>query len=211
MNKVVAMKADNPQDEVTIVRLLGVNYHISSASVNKSGAFNIGVTQTSTYEMSNGTEMDLTSSYTEKCTWFPHPDLVDAFKMLRSHLAFFSEIPEAKGKSLVELEEEFTVNINKEKVSPLDRIYVTGFISDGISVTLTGFKMLNRGKQMPLTPPSVKWNEDTAGVVPYEFPDELMHVLNHVREECLLYKKGKAAPSAADLFTQEDEDADEPE
>lgn len=200
---------DNQEKEVKPVRIIKTEVDIHGFKGNKGAGLIIPLTETVTFEMSDGSEMEFISSYPKSCRSFIHPDLVAAIGMLKAHLAFLAELPESKGfDSIPSLEEEREEDDKGGmNVSPLDRIFIDEVEWDSLGVKIKGHKLLRRGKLMPLPAPQLKYHED-AGVKPYDHADELQHVITHLTEELNLYMKGKVAPSAQgslDFPDQEDD------
>ncbi len=117
----------------------------------------------------------------------PHPDLLHAFDLLRAHLAILCSQLDGRDAELSDLEDE-------EKFISLFK--VSGFSIGGSGetegVTLIGSKKIKRGV-LNLVTPFTKFMDENA---PYEYGDELNHLVYHAIEEANLYLDDKIAPDA---------------
>jgi hypothetical protein len=124
-----------------------------------------------------------------------HDDLQHSMNRLRPHLAVICEqIDDSRIKDIADLEEldpteDYKTNSIEKKVL---MFFVTGFTLEGSgeneSVSLTGFRRLTTGEDLPLKSPKTKW----AGV--YQFVDELRSAVDLIIHEVEEYMNGKAAP-----------------
>lgn len=124
-----------------------------------------------------------------------HNDLQLAMDRLKPHLAVICEqVEDSKIKDIEDLENldligDYKTNSIEKKIL---MFFVTGFTLEGSgeneSVTLTGFRRLSTGEDLPLKSPKTKW----AGV--YQFIDELRATVDFIIHEVEEYMNGKAAP-----------------
>jgi hypothetical protein len=131
----------------------------------------------------------------EKLPFLPHPDLLLAFDLLRSHLIIAcqqKEAYDAYGELISPL--TFESYQGEEADNPLNKFKVTGFaINDSeTGVTLTGNKRTRGSASLPLS----QYADFFGGEDAYEFGDELYHCIKHARNEVLLYYNGKVAPDS---------------
>jgi hypothetical protein len=131
----------------------------------------------------------------EAVPFLPHPDLIHAFDLFRSHLILICQQKEAYNAygELIE-PSEFEHFQGEYKDNPLNRFKVTGFaISDaGDSVTLTGHRYLRGKATLPLTAVADFHGGDDA----YEFGEELYIVTKNAAHQVHQYYHGKYAPDS---------------
>jgi hypothetical protein len=124
-----------------------------------------------------------------------HNDLQLAMDRLKPHLAVICEqIDDSKIKDIEDLESldptgDYKTNSIEKRIL---MFFVTGFTLEGSgeneSVTLSGFRRLSTGEDLPLKSPKTKW----AGV--YQFIDELRATVDLIIHEVEEYMDGKCAP-----------------
>ncbi len=162
---------------------------IFKAKLAKNGGVEVEFEQTLTIEKPSEKPFNINSYEGSKREPFPHEDLVLAFSLLRSHLAFICDLPETRDKELHQLDDD---------VEALERIKVTGFSIGGNGesegVTLIGFKRLKGGRLLNLSTPFTKYVDESGEG--YEYAAELSYLMNHVTDEVELYIDGKIAPDA---------------
>ena len=193
MTKVITIKADKLAEKIaeaaigefipTLIK------KITKAKFNKAGGVDVDFESIATIiDPNTGKPVELISDDGKKGRYFAHQDLVDAFTMLRSHMAFICDLPEARGLTLHELEDDDDL---------LEKIKITGMSLGGDGehegVTIIGMKILNSGKVLNLVAPFTKFVDENQ---PYLYGDELCHITDHVSHEVLAYVEGKYAPSA---------------
>lgn len=176
----------------------GVKVKITEATVGKSGV-NVKYWKVVTRPFANiKGDMELRefeNSGAEKLPFLPHPDLLLAFDLLRSHLLIACQQKEAYD-AYGELISPVTFeSFNGEEIdNPLSRFKVTGFAvnESETGVTLTGHKRTRGSATLPLS----QYADFFGGEDAYEFGDELYHCIKHARNEVLLYYNGKVAPDS---------------
>lgn len=163
-----------------------VNRKISKVKLAKNGGVIVEFEQTIIIKI-DGKDVEQVADVPYAGRNLPHPDLLHAFSLLRSHLAIICSQLDGKDADLKEIEE------NEQF---LEKFNVTGFSIGGSGesegVVLIGNKNIKRGT-LNLVSAFIKF-EDTNN--PYEYQDELSHLINHGVDEANLYVEGKIAPDA---------------
>lgn len=117
----------------------------------------------------------------------PHPDLIHAFNLMRAHYVIIAGQLDGKNAELDKVE-------NNEDFIALFKI--TGFSIGGNGesegVTLIGNKKIKRGI-INIPAPFTKFFDEQD---PYEYADELQHLVMHATDEVNKYIDGKIAPDA---------------
>ena len=169
-----------------------VSRKISKVKLHKGGGLEVEYEQTITIPQEEGEPLELNGEVPYKGRNLPHPDMMDALKMLRSHLALICDLPEAKNLDFHELE---------DLPENLEKLHVTGFSiggnGDHEGVTLIGYKILGSGKVLNLVAPFTKYQDENGG---YNYAIELQGTIDHAASEALEYLDGKIAPSAQGEF-----------
>jgi hypothetical protein len=163
---------------------------VQKVKISKTGGVDVEFETIATIlDPVNGKPIDLYSDDVKKGKFFAHQDLIDALNMLRSHLTFICDLPEAREITLHDLED-----LNEEL---LEKIHVTGISLGGDGehegVSIIGYKVLGSGKVLNLVAPFTKYFDENDA---YLYSDELRHTCHHIANEALLYIDGKYAPSA---------------
>ena len=179
-----------------------ISRRIIKAKLAKHGGLDVEFEQTIKFLNDKEEEIELTSDASLSCKNFPHPDLVNAFNMMRAHLAIITDMPEAIGLSLHDLDDKEDL-IEKFKVSS----FSIGGSGESEGVTLSGGKKLNGGKILNLSTPFTKFDDEND---PYEYHYELKSLIDHACDEVNEYLDGKIAPNAQQEipFGESDDDHD---
>lgn len=188
----------------------GTRYKITEASMGKAGVnLKYWKVVTRDFENANGqTELrEFENSGAEKLPFLPHPDLLLAFDLLRSHLIIAcqqKEAYDAYGDLIAPV--TFESFKGEDGDNPLNRFKVTGFaINDSeTGVTLSGLRFTRGSATLPLS----QYLDFHGGENAYEFGDEVYHVIKHVRNEVLAYYHGKIAPDSQYSLDFEDAASD---
>lgn len=177
-----------------------VKRKITKAKLAKNGGLEVNFEETVTFTDGEGKPIELNRDPSIICKNFPHDDLINAFALLRPHLAIITDSIEAHNKTLYELDDE-PESLEKFKVNS----FSIGGSGEHEGVTLSGIRKLGGGRILNLNTPFTKyWDEHD----PYSYADELKGLIDHICQEVELYLDGKIAPDAQlDLF--EDNEADE--
>ena len=119
-----------------------------------------------------------------KGDWIAHQDLVEAFNRLTPHLILLCEQPEA---SSIDVD-------NIESISTVPGYTVSSFTIAGEEedegFTISGTRLLNSGKVLPLNTPFQKWDD----AAPYEYISEVGEVISSLQYHVEQYLEGKRAP-----------------
>lgn len=176
----------------------GTKVKILKASLGKNGVnvtYNKVVTRDFANANGNVELREFENPGTEKLPFLPHPDLVLAFDLLRSHLLIACQQKEAfdaYGELISPVTfESFSGEPND---NPLARFKVTGFeINDAeTGVNLVGHRYTRGKATLPLS----QYADFHGGEDAYEFGEELYHVIKHACQEVLAYYNGKLAPDS---------------
>lgn len=125
------------------------------------------------------TEENYSNDIMKKCSQIIHSDLAKALDMLKPHLVYICEMPEAEILKEVGL---YDFNIER-----LDNYVITGYSHGGSDessgIVIIGQKLLQSGKVLNLTTPFIQFADDEA----YPFCQELKEDINTCDSEVYDY------------------------
>ena len=178
-----------------------VSRHITKVKLAKNGGVEVEFEQTTVLPVDGGNVIEYYADVPYKGRSLPHPDLLHAFELLRGHLAIICSQLDGKKPDLhkIESDELFLALFKVTGVS-------IGGTGDSEGVTLVGNKKIKRG-QLNLVSSFTKYMDEND---PYEYADELMHLVTHVVDEANQYVDGKIAPDAQGKLEFEANKSDEP-
>lgn len=133
-----------------------------------------------------------------------HDDLRDAFHSLTPHFALIcEEIDEKTAQEAIENPDEVL-----EEENPLLKYKVSGFsiggYADNEGATISGSKRLENGRVVNFNTPFLKFEDSHE----YQFMEELVSAINHLKSEVYEYLEGKQAPSKQlEIFVSIDEES----
>ncbi len=189
---------------VQTAKEVSISRKISKAKINKGGGVDVTFFETIIFKDEDGNDVELSREPTVPCRNLIHDDLQAAFDMLRTHLAIICDQPEAKDKTFYELDEDYE-NLNHFEV----KSYSIGGSGDHEGVSISGNRLLKRGRVLNLNAPFTKYFDEND---PYENATELQSLINHCNDEVLAYLDGKIKPNAqGDLFEQQGNEAEDME
>lgn len=186
---------------VKTAQSVDVKRNISKAKLAKNGGLEVTFEETVTFTDENGKTVELNREPSIICKNIPHDDLINAFALLRPHLAIITDCVEAHKKTLYDLDDD---------VESLEKFKVTSFSKGGTGehegVTISGSKKLSGGRILNLNTPFTKYYDEND---PYDHADELSSLITHICNEVEAYLDGKIAPDAQlDMFESTDESED---
>lgn len=153
------------------------------------------------YNYTTKTDDDFEQKISTKSDAPPHQDLMDKYRLLAPHLAFICEyITEDECDCFINNLQGFypkngnVVDYDENLEKLLDTYAVESFEitgkGDKESVKISGIKFLpSLRKSISLTTPTIKYSNDD-----YPFIDNLIEVVQDLRDEVFQYYNGKQAP-----------------
>lgn len=186
---------------VKTAKSVDIRRKITKAKLAKNGGLEVSFEETIIFTDGEGSPVELNRDPTVPCKNIPHEDLLNAFAMLRPHLAIVTDCLEAHKKTLYDLDDDPEV-LELFKVNS----FSIGGNGEHEGVTISGSKKLSGGRLLNLNTPFTKYYDENDR---YPYADELSGLIAHICEEVELYLDGKIAPDAQlDMFEANDEGDD---